>query len=132
VSYLVDTNILIHLCNAKSVKLEKRFCRHRPEEFLVSAITVAELIYGVNKSQRRQENLQAILKILSPFTVLDFDSSDGWEYGDIRADLERRGKVIGGNDMLIAAQARRRKLIVITNNTNEYLRIPGLNVEDWA
>jgi tRNA(fMet)-specific endonuclease VapC len=130
--YLVDTNILIYLCNSKSVKLERRFRRHRPDEFLVSSITVGELIYGVNKSQHKDRNLQAILKVLSPFSIVDFDSTDGWEYGEIRAELESRGKVIGGSDMLIAAQARRRGLILITNNTREYKRVHGLKVENWT
>jgi tRNA(fMet)-specific endonuclease VapC len=132
VKYLIDTNILIFLCNLKSKLLERRFKRHRPEEFLVSSITVGELIYGVNKSQHRDRNLQAILKILSPFKIIDFDSSDGWEYGEIRADLEERGAIIGGNDIMLAAQAKRRGLIVITNNTGEYARVNGLQVEDWT
>lgn len=130
--YLVDTNILIFLCNSKSKLLEHRFTTHRPEEFLVSSITVGELIYGVNKSRHRSRNLQAILKILSPFKIIDFDSSDGWSYGEIRADLEEKGTIIGGNDLMIAAQAKRRGLTVITNNTKEYKRVMGLSVEDWT
>jgi tRNA(fMet)-specific endonuclease VapC len=132
VKYLVDTNILIYLCNSKSVRLETRFRKHRPGEFVVSSITVGELIYGVNKSRQKEKNLQAILKILSPFKVIDFDSSDGWHYGEIRAMLESKGRIIGGNDIMIAAQAKRRGLIVITNNTREYERVHGLSVEDWT
>lgn len=130
--YLIDTNILIFLCNSKSKLLEQKFKTHSPEEFSVSSITVGELIYGVNKSQHRDRNLQAILKILSPFKVIDFDSSDGWMYGEIRADLEKKGTIIGGNDIMIAAQATRRGLIVITNNVKEYKRVSGLPVEDWT
>ena len=130
--YLVDTNILIFLCNSKSPSLEHKFKRHRPEDFVVSSITVGELIYGVNKSQHRDRNLQAILKILSPFKIVDFDSSDGWAYGEIRAELEEKGTIIGGNDIMIAAQAKRRGLVVITNNTREYKRVNGLRVEDWT
>ncbi|MDD2599819.1 MAG: type II toxin-antitoxin system VapC family toxin [Kiritimatiellae bacterium] len=129
--YLVDTNILIYLCNSKSAALEKRFTDKPAELFYVSAITVGELIYGVKKSQRQAENLRAILKILSPFSVLDFNSEDGWEYGAIRAELECAGSIIGGNDLLIAAQARSRGLTVITNNFREFSRVEGLSVEDW-
>jgi tRNA(fMet)-specific endonuclease VapC len=132
VKYLVDTNILIYLCNSKSKLLENKFKTHQPEEFAVSSITIGELIYGVNKSQQRDRNLQAILKIVSPFRILDFDSSDGWQYGEIRAELEKKGMSIGGNDIMIAAQAKRRGLIVITNNTKEYKRIIGLKIEDWT
>ena len=60
-----------------------------------------------------------LIKILSPFTIIDFNSMDAFEYGDIRADLEMKGKVIGANDLLIAAQARRLNLIVLTANTKE-------------
>ncbi len=130
--YLVDTNILIFLCNSKSIKLERKFKRHNPEHFAVSSITVGELIYGVNKSQRKEKNLEAILKILSPFNVIDFNSSDAWEYGDVRAELELKGQIIGGNDMLIAAQARKRNLTVITNNSKEFKRVSKLKVVDWS
>ena len=130
--YLVDTNILIFLCNSKSKLLEDKFKSHDPEEFSVSSITVGELIYGVNKSRYRDRNLQAILKILSPFKIIDFDSRDGWEYGEIRAELEKKGTIIGGNDLMISAQARRRGLIMVTNNTREYRRVSGLQVEDWT
>jgi len=130
--YLVDTNILIYLCNSKSTLLERRFTNKPAELFFVSSITVGELIYGVKKSQRQKDNLRAILKILSPFTILDFNSKDGWEYGAIRAELESVGRIIGGNDLLIAAQARSRGLTVITNNLREFNRVEGLKVEDWS
>jgi tRNA(fMet)-specific endonuclease VapC len=132
VKYLIDTNILIFLCNSRSKSLELKFTTHHPDDFAVSSITVGELIYGVNKSRLRDRNLQAILKILSPFKIIDFNSSDGWEYGEIRADLEKKGTIIGGNDIMIAVQARRRGLTVITNNTGEYKRVEGLTVEDWT
>lgn len=131
-NYLVDTNILIFLCNSRSKSLELMFRSHHPEDFFISSITVGELIYGINKSRHRDRNLSAILKIIFPFTILDFDSSDGWEYGEIRADLGKKGTIIGGNDIMIASQARRRGLTVITNNTGEYKRVEGLKVEDWT
>ena len=128
----MDTNILIFLCNSKSKKLENRFKKHHPDEFLISSITVGELIYGVNKSQQKRKNLEAILKILSPFSVIDFDSKDAWKYGEIRATLETKGKIIGGNDIMIGAQAKQRGLKLITNNIREFKRINGLKVENWT
>lgn len=130
--YLVDTNILIYLMNSKSLKLQKKFTSRSIEEFCVSSITVAELIYGARKSKNIEKNLNAAIKILSPFTIKDFTSMDAFEYGDIRADLELRGKVIGANDLLIAAQARRQNLVVLTANTKEYERVKGLNVKNWC
>mgnify|MGYP000585565004 CR=1 FL=1 len=130
--YLVDTNILIYLMNSKSLKLQKKFTKRSTDDFCVSSITVAELIYGAKKSKNIEKNLNAAIKILSPFTIIDFTSMDAFEYGNIRANLEMKGKVIGANDLLIAAQARRQNLIVLTANTREYERVEGLNVENWA
>lgn len=130
--YLVDTNILIYLMNSKSIKLQKKFTSKSIEEFGVSSITVAELIYGAKKSKAIEKNLNAVIKILSPFKILDFTSMDAFEYGDIRADLELKGNIIGANDLLIAAQARRQNLIVLTANVKEYERVEGLKVVNWS
>lgn len=130
--YLIDTNILIYLMNTKSVKLQKKFSGRRTEEFGVSAITVAELMFGVKKSKHIEKNISAVIMILSPFKIIDFTTVDAFEYGDIRADLEAKGQMIGANDLLIAAQARSRNLIIVTANEREYKRVPGLNVENWA
>jgi tRNA(fMet)-specific endonuclease VapC len=130
--YLVDTNILIYLMNSKSLKLQTKFTSKSIEEFCVSSITVAELIYGAKKSKSIKKNLNASIKILSPFTIIDFNSMDAFEYGDIRAYLEMKGEIIGPNDLLIAAQARRLNLIVLTANTKEYERVEGLHVENWV
>lgn len=130
--YLVDTNILIYLLNSKSSQLQRKFTRRDVKQFGVSSITVAELIYGARKSRRVEQNVNAAIKVLSSFELLDFSSADAFEYVDIRADLESKGKVISGNDLLIAAQAHRLGLIVITANTGELLRVAGLRVEDWT
>jgi len=130
--YLVDTNILIYLMNSKSVKLQNKFTKKNIEQFCVSSITVAELIYGAKKSKNIDKNIEAAIKVLSPLTILDFTGLDAFEYGDIRADLELKGKIIGGNDLLIAAQARRQNLIVLTANVKEYERVQGLKLENWA
>lgn len=130
--YLIDTSILIYLMNSKSPKLLSRFTRKAIEQFCVSSITVAELIYGAKKSKNIERNMSAAIKILSPFTILVFSGLDAFEYGDIRSELESKGKVIGGNDLLIAAQARRQHLIVITANTKEFERVKGLKIDNWA
>ncbi len=130
--YLVDTNILIYLMNSKSLKLQKKFTRRSIEEFCVSSVTVAELIYGAKKSKNVEKKLNSVIKILSPLTIIDFTSKDAFEYGDIRTNLEIKGKVIGANDLLIAAQARQRNLIVLTANIKEYDRVEGLKVVNWS
>ncbi|HPG41983.1 MAG TPA: type II toxin-antitoxin system VapC family toxin [bacterium] len=130
--YLIDTNILIYLMNSKSVKLQEKFTTKSPDDFCVSVITVAELIYGAKKSKNIEKNLNAVIKILSPFTIIDFSSEDAFAYGDIRAGLERNGQIIGANDLLIASQALSRNLIVVTANTGEFARVGGLTIENWV
>lgn len=128
----MDTNILIYLMNQKSEKLKQKFLTSTPQEFCVSAITVAELLYGAKKSQRVMQNTAAALKILSPFEIIDFSGLDAMEYADIRTNLAKRGCTIGANDLLIAAQSRRLNLTLITANTDEFHRVPGLSVENWV
>ncbi len=130
--YLVDTNIFIYLMNSKSIKLQNKFVKKNIEQFCVSSITVAELIYGARKSKNVDKNMIAAINILSPFKIIEFSGEDAFEYGDIRVDLERKGKIIGANDLLIAAQARRQNLVVVTANIKEYERVVGLKVENWA
>ena len=130
--YMVDTNILIYLMNGKSSKLQQKFTRKNVEQFCVSSITVAELLYGAKKSAKVVENTNAAIKILSTFEIIDFSGLDAMEYGDIRSYLEKSGNIIGSNDLLIAAQARRQNLIVITANVKEFNRVPKLKVEDWT
>jgi tRNA(fMet)-specific endonuclease VapC len=118
--------------NSKSLNLQKKFTEGSIDDFSVSSITVAELIYGAKKSKNIEKNLNAVIKILSPFTIIDFTGQDAFEYGDIRAKLEMKGKIIGATDLLIAAQARRKNLIVLTTNTKEYERVEGLKIENWT
>jgi tRNA(fMet)-specific endonuclease VapC len=130
--YLVDTNILIYLMNSKSKKLQEKFTRRKREQFCVSSITVAEMVYGAKNSQYVEKNLNAVIYTLSEFEILDFSNLDAFEYGDIRSDLKKKGRLIGPNDLLIAAQARRQNLVLITNNTKEFNRVAKLKVEDWT
>lgn len=89
-------------------------------------------MHGAYKSQKMEEGLNETRDFISDFEVLPFDYSAAVEYGKIRASLERRGEVIGGNDMLIAATALSRNAILVTNNTREFSRIDGLTLEDWT
>ena len=131
--YLLDTNICIYLIKNKFPILKQRLLEFNPDEVFVSSITVAEMEYGASKSQYREKNRQAMLNFFSSFgNILDFTTDDTEAYGIIRAYLEKIGKTIGPYDMQIAAQGLSRKLTVITNNYDEFSRIPGLKVEDWT
>ena len=99
----------------------------------IPTIVLFELRYGIARSARPQENAA----ILAAFLTLDvspwpFELEDAEEAGDIRAELERAGTPIGPYDVLIAAQARRRGALLVTANTGEFTRVPGLRIEDWT
>ena len=129
--FMLDTNIIIYAKNKRPEGLFQRLMECPPEDICISVITMAELEYGVFKSSQPDRNRLALSTLLSGIRVVPFDSNAAREYGDIRADLERRGIVIGGNDMLIAAQARAMNLILVTNNQREFERIKGLKTENW-
>ncbi|MCM1120940.1 MAG: type II toxin-antitoxin system VapC family toxin [bacterium] len=130
--YMLDINICIYAIKHKPDTVIRRFLAHDPEEICVSAVTYAELMHGVEKSQAAEKNRLALSLFLSPITILAFDSYAAEEYGRVRAELEKKGMPIGPMDMLIAGHARAQGLIVVTNNTREFHRVEGLQVEDWT
>ena len=130
--YMLDTNICIYAIKHKPEAVIQRFLRHDPEEMCISAVTYAELMHGVEKSQDAERNRVAITLFLSPLSVLEFDSYAAEEYGKVRANLERKGTPIGPMDTLIAAHAKAEDLILVTNNTREFNRVEGLTVENWT
>lgn len=130
-NYMLDTNIIIYAKNRRPVSVIERLLQQKPEDLCISAITLAELEFGAAKSSNPARNRMALTLFLSGMQVIPFDNRAAQEYGDIRYDLSRRGVVIGGNDMLIAAQARSLGLTLVTNNTREFERIAGLKLENW-
>lgn len=130
--YMLDTNICIYVIKHKPLQVLETFKKHNPADLCISAITYAELMHGVEKSQFADKNRFVMSLFLSPLTVLDFDKKAAEEYGRIRADLEKRGSIIGPLDLEIAAHAKANNLTLVTNNTREFLRVPGLDVEDWV
>ena len=130
--YMLDTNICIYLIKRKNPELARRIIDIPIEDIFVSSITVSELEYGVAKSTQIEKNHQSLLKFLSTVTVVDYDVLASKEYGLIRSDLEKRGEPIGQLDMLIAAHAKSRNAIIITNNEREFIKVTGLSVENWT
>ncbi len=129
--YMLDTNICIGLIRQKPQKLIQRLTHCEPGEVGVSSITIAELAFGANKSNQVEQNLSALDQFLLPVEVADFDQRASAAYGIVRAYLEREGKVIGSMDMLIGAHALSLDTILVTNNVDEFQRIPKLKIEDW-
>ena len=130
--YMLDTNTCIFLINNKSEELARKITDAAIDEICVSTITQSELEYGVSKSQHKVKNAQALAKFLSTVTVLDYDTKAAEVYGEIRADLERKGKPIGPLDMLIAGHAKSAGKTIVTNNVREFGHVDGLVVEDWT
>ena len=131
-NYLLDTNICVLLIRQKSPHVLAKLTGHLITDIAISAITVAELQYGVDKSSQPTRNQQALDQFLLPLTIIPFDEQDAITYGQIRANLETNGIPIGALDTLLAAQAVRYNLILVTNNVREFARVPGLVVEDWT
>ena len=131
--YLFDTNICIFLINKKFEYLMDRVEKLGIEKIGISSITIAELEYGIAKSEstHKKENRIALLEFLLPFKFIDFDQSDAYEYGRIRQDLQSKGKIIGNMDISIGSQAVSRELILVTNNEKEFKRIENLKIENW-
>ena len=129
--YLLDTNICIYIIKRSPPEVYDCFRRLHVGDVGVSAITYCELQYGVARSSRPEENQLALAEFLGPLEVLDFPSEAAIVFGVIRAHLQRAGFPIANYDLLIAAHALHRGLTLVTNNTKEFGRVPGLKVENW-
>ena len=130
--YLLDTNICIFAIKLKPEKVFNLIKIKSKEGIYISSLTIAELEFGVQNSERIEKNRVALLKFLSLFNILNFDDSDAIDYGRIKVKLRKKGKIIGPIDMLLAAQAINKDMIFITNNVKEFKRIEGLRIEDWS
>lgn len=130
--FLLDTNICIYLIKQKPSKVLARFQTLALSDIGISSITVAELEYGVYKSQQQGKNRSALMQFLIPLQIVEFDQTAATIYGSIRSDLESRGLVIGSMDMLIAAHAMSLEATLVSNNLQEFSRIANLSLENWA
>jgi tRNA(fMet)-specific endonuclease VapC len=131
-NYLLDTNICIYIIKKKPPVVLKQVESKQPGQIAISTITLAELEYGIARSQYPDRNRVALLEFLLPFTILDFDQAASAQYGQIRSLLESKGRPIGPMDLLLAAQAKAHGLVLVTNNEKEFKRVKGLRVENWA
>lgn len=128
---LLDTNICIHIINARPAAVLQRFRDYRIGEIGVCSVVAAELAYGVAKSGS-ERNRRALEMFFAPLAILPFDEAAFWAYGDLRAELERRGTPIGSLDTLIAAHALSLDATLVTNNTAEFARVPNLQLDNWV
>lgn len=129
--WLLDTNICIDIIRKRPPAVLERFKNHSVGEIGISVVTLAELEHGVSVSHRPAQNREALDEFVSPLEIAAFERPAATEYGRLRAVLEKRGQTIGSMDLLIAAHAVSLGLRLITHNSREFRRIPGLRIEDW-
>ena len=130
--YLLDTNICIYIAQHNPPAVRERFARHTSRELAMSVITLGELRFGAEKSPSRERSLSVITRLEQLIPVYTLPETAGEHYGQIRAGLSSIGQTIGNNDLWLAAHARAAGWILVTNNEREFIRVPGLQVENWV
>lgn len=129
--YLLDTNTCIHIINRSSGVVAQRYRQLEPSQICLCSVVKAELYYGARKSQQCDANIERINFFSKPLKSLSFDDRCAEAYGEIKAILASQGRIIGPNDLLIAAIARTYDAVLVTNNTREFARVTALRLEDW-
>jgi tRNA(fMet)-specific endonuclease VapC len=132
VKYLLDTTTCTYIINKKPPAVVTHIKSKQPDEIAISTITIAELECGVYRSRHADQNRIALLEFLVPITILDFDESAAAIYGSIKTSLEAKGTLIGTMDLLLAAQAISKNLILVTNNEREFRRVESLRLVNWT
>lgn len=129
--YMLDTNICIYIMKKKPLSVFRKLKTLKKEDIVISSITLAELNYGVEKSESTK-NLHSLIDFIAPFDVIPFTSKSAETYGVIRSALEKAGIPIGAMDLLIAAHALSERCVMVTNNERGFSRVESLTVENWV
>jgi tRNA(fMet)-specific endonuclease VapC len=128
--FMLDTNVCIRVLRDRPASARERF-NAEADGLCISAVTLAELLHGAARSSQPIKTRQQVEQMASRLEVLAFDAEAAAHFGEIRAALEREGRVIGAYDLMIAGHARSRALTVVTGNLREFSRVQGLRCEDW-
>ncbi len=131
-NYLLDTNICIYLIKKRPPEVFKRFQQIELKQLYLPVITIYELYYSIEKNSSHKRNLTALENFIDPLTVVDFDLSAAKKAAEIRADLQKKGSIIGAYDIQIAAIALSQDMVLLTNNTGEFERVKDLRLENWV
>jgi len=129
--YFLDTNTCIYFLNGRSESIRRKILMTPPIEIAIPSIVKAELILGAYKGQFPEKTLEKIEKFLQPFEVVPFDDQAVYRYGEVRSKLEKEGRIIGPNDIIIAATTLYHDATLVTNNLMEFMRVEGLKIENW-
>ena len=130
--YMLDTNICIYIIKRKPHTVIERFLRTDISQIGISSITLSELLYGVSKSSKPEQNQIALMQFMAPLEILPYGDDAAQYYGNLRVHLEKQGTPIGSLDMLIAAHALSTACTLITNNKSEFSRVTNLKIENWV
>ncbi len=130
--YLLDTNLCIYIAKHNPPAVRERFSRHASRELAMSVITLGELRFGAEKSQSRERSLAGVAHLAHLIPAHALPEAACEHYGQIRANLHKLGQSIDNNDLWLAAHARAEGWILVTDNEREFLRVPGLQVENWV
>ncbi len=132
IRYMLDTNICIYIAKHHPPEVRARFVSHTSSKLVMSVVTLGELHFGAEKSNSPEQALATIKQLESVIQVAPLPESAGTHYGVIRARLQKKGQIIGNNDLWLAAHARAEGWTIVTNNTREFSRVEGLQVENWV
>jgi tRNA(fMet)-specific endonuclease VapC len=130
--YLLDTNICIYIAKYQPQSVRERFQQHHFSDLYLSVITLGELRFGAEKSQSKDKAMKVVQTLAKTMQIADLDEKVAVHYGDIRQQLQKKGQIIGNNDLWLAAHARANDWVMVTNNEKEFLRVDGLRVENWV
>lgn len=130
--YFLDTNTCIYIIKKSPKKVFEKLKTLKLHDVAVSSITFCELQYGISNSSRPTENQEALREFLAPLEILDFPAACAPLYGEVNAQLKKKGTPIGPLDLLIGIHAGHENATLVTNNVREFKRIPGLKVQNWA
>ena len=130
--FMLDTNTCIYVIKRNPPNVIKRFKQTEISQIGISSITLSELLYGVSKSSKPEQNKIALMQFVAPLEILPYDDEAAQYYGDLRTHLEKQGTPIGSLDMLIAAHALSIACTLITNNEKEFIRIPNIKIDNWV
>jgi tRNA(fMet)-specific endonuclease VapC len=129
--WMLDTDTCSYILRAHPAGAAARFRRSAPDDIGISSVVLAELYYGAARRPSRKALRDTIDEFSSGLLLLSWDAAAADHFGDIRAELERRGTPLGALDLMIAAHARSLNATLVTNNTRHFLRVPRLKVENW-
>jgi tRNA(fMet)-specific endonuclease VapC len=131
-TYFLDTNICIYILKGTFPQLQQHIESHAPSELRIPAIVLAELYYGAYKSTVRDKAIETLREFTAPIQIAEFDSRSAVSYGAIRSKLESMGRLIGPNDLIVAATTLSNGGTLVTHNVKEFSAVPGLLFEDWT